>query len=90
MNTAFAELIDREIDEDIQNSPFIAMLADESVDITVYKKMDIYIRLVKDNVPCTQFVGNRNEPDGKAETIYNALMNFMEENNIDCETQLVG
>ena len=36
------------------------------------------------------FVGNRSVPDGKAETIYNALMNFMEEKNIDCGTQLVG
>lgn len=40
MNTAFAELITREVDED---SPFIAILADESVDIAVYKKLDIYI-----------------------------------------------
>ena len=90
MNSAFAELINREIDEDIQNSPFIAILADESVDIAVYKKLDIYIRLVKDNEPCTRFVGNRNAPDGKAETIYNALMNFMEEKNINCGTKLVG
>lgn len=89
MNTTFAELINREIDEDIQNSPFIAILADESVDIAVYKKLEIYIRLVKDNEPCTRFVGNRNVPDGKGEIIYNALMNFMEEKNIDCGTQLV-
>lgn len=33
---------------------------------------------MKDNEPCTRFVGNCNVPDGKAETIY-ALMNFMEE-----------
>ena len=90
MNSAFAELINREIDEDIQNRPFIAILADESVDIAVYKMLDIYIRLVKDNEPCTRFVGNRNVPDGKAETIYNALMNFMEEKNINCGTKLVG
>lgn len=82
MNSAFAELINREIDEDIQNSPFIAILADESVDMAVYKKLDIYIRIVKDNEPCTGIVGNRNVPDGKAETIYNALMNFMEEKKI--------
>lgn len=90
MNTTFAELINREIDEDIQNSPFIAILTDESVDIAVYKKVEIYITLVKDNEPCTRFVGNRNMPDGKAETIYNALMNFMEEKKIDCGTQLMG
>ena len=90
MNTAFVQLINREIDEDIQNSPFIAVLANKSVDIAVYKKLDIYIRLPKDSDPCTRFVGNRNVPDGKAGTIYNALMNFMEEKNIDCETQLVG
>ena len=53
MNTASAELINREMDDDIQNSPFIAILADESVDIAVYKKLDLYIRLVKVNEPCT-------------------------------------
>ena len=42
MNSAFAAVIDGEI-EDIQNSPSIAILADESVDIAVYKKLDIYI-----------------------------------------------
>ena len=88
MNTAFAELITREVDEDIQNSPFIAILADESVDIAVYKKLDIYIRLVKDNEPCPRFVGNRNVSDGKAETIYNALINFMEEKKSTVELNL--
>ena len=74
MNSAFAELINRETDEDIQNSPFIAILADESVAIAVYKKLDTSIRLVKDNEPCcTQFVENRNVPDGKAETIYSTV-----------------
>ena len=53
MNAAFAEVINKNIDEDIQSSPFIAILADESIDIAVYKKLDIYIRLVKDGEPCT-------------------------------------
>ena len=91
MNSAFAVVIDGEI-EDIQNSPSIAILADESVDIAVYKKLDIYIyiRLVTDNEPCTRFVGIHNMPDGKAETINDALMNFMEEKYIDCGTQPLG
>lgn len=88
MNTAFAELINREIDEDIQNSPFIAILADGSVDITVYKKLDIYIRLVKDNKPCSWFVGNHNMPDGKAETIIILCSyEFHGRENIDCGTK---
>lgn len=90
MNAAFAEVINKNIDEDIQSNPFIAILADESIDIAVYKKLDIYIRLVKDGEPCTRFVGNRNVVDGKAETIYNALMDFMQEKNIDCGNKLVG
>lgn len=59
-------------------SPFIGILADESIDIAVYKKLDMYIRLVKDGEPCTRFVGSCNVVDGKAETIYNALMVFMQ------------
>lgn len=44
---------------------------------------------MKDGEPCTRFVGNHNVVDGKAETIYNALMDFMQE-KIDCGTKLVG
>lgn len=89
MNTAFAELINKNIDIDIQSSPFIGTLGDESIDIAVQKKLDIYIRLVKDGEPSTQLVGNCNVVDGKAETIFNALMDFMQE-KIDCGIKLVG
>ena len=33
MNTMLAELINKDIDEDIQSSPFFGILADESIDI---------------------------------------------------------
>lgn len=69
MITAFAEAINTENDEDIQNCPVIVILADESVNIAVYKKLDIYISLVKNNEPSTRFAENRNVPESKAENI---------------------
>lgn len=52
MNIVFVELINREMDDDIQNSLFIVIFVDESVDIVVYKKLDFYIRFVKVNEFC--------------------------------------
>ena len=90
MNAAFAKVINSSIDEDIQHSPFIAILADESIDIAIFKKLDIYVRLVKNGEPAVRFVGNRNVVDGRAETIYNELVDFIRGKNLDCGTQLVG
>ena len=90
MDETFEEMINSAIDDDIKNSKLIGILADESCDIAVFKKLDIYVRLVRYGKPVTHFVGNVDVPDGKAETITNVLLQFLDYKNIDPATQLIG
>ncbi|XP_070542020.1 uncharacterized protein C17orf113-like [Ptychodera flava] len=85
MEEAIAEVIDSEIDRDIQNSGVYGIMVDESVDIAVHKVMSIVIRIVVGGEAKNCFLGNVEVHDGKAETITNAVCDFLTARNIPLE-----
>ena len=59
---------------DISYSKQIGIIVDETTDITVNKKLCIYIKcLTENNIPVVHFLDNLSVIDGRAETIVNAI-----------------
>ena len=52
-------------------------MTDESIDIAVLKKLVIYVKVVKDGKSQVYFATNVTVPDGKAETIVNAITEWL-------------
>ena len=71
------------INQKLKDADFVALLADESCDISVHKKLCTYCRIVKDCKPQTIFLENSNIPDGTAETVTNSLVKIVTDRNID-------
>jgi hypothetical protein len=75
---AMADRIDDKVTEELQASPVITVLADETTDITVTKRMGIYARLIdSDMTPKTRFVTNRQVENGTAVTLKAEIMEEM-------------
>ena len=70
MLSAINETIVEEIDSNLRSSKFIGIIVDESTDVTVYKKLNMYFRCLKKdtNEPVTHFIECVSIPDGKANT----------------------
>ena len=83
MIDAISSVIEEEIDNKIQNSPFVGLVIDESTDVSVYKKLAVYVRVVSAGRPSMHFVRNMDIPDGKAATIVNALHDFAKSKGLD-------
>jgi hypothetical protein len=75
---AVADRIDDKVTEELQASPVITVLADETTDITVTKRMGVYARLIdSDMTPKTRFVTNRQVENGTAVTLKAEIMEEM-------------
>ena len=57
-------------------------MTDESVDIAILKKLIIYIQLIIEAKSKICFASMVDVPDGKAATISEALLNYLQQNNI--------
>ena len=81
------DTIEEGILEDINSSQFLGIIADESTDITIHKKLNVYVKcLSKDkNQPVFHFMDCINVVDGKAETIVNEIRNLLTTKNIPLE-----
>ena len=64
---------------------FISIIVDESCDVAVFKKLIIYVKLVVDGKVQVMFAENKDVPDGKAATIFAAIMDFLENNDVPQE-----
>ncbi|XP_071169572.1 zinc finger protein 862-like [Mytilus edulis] len=85
-----AEQIAAPILQDICNSRYYSILIDETTDIAVIKQMTILARYITENNQVkTSFLGMVELPDGKAETIMNALDKFLNELQLPTE-DLIG
>ena len=69
LQTAAAKVCKDRIKNPIQDSPFVGIMLDESLDISVQKKLVVYLKLVCDGQPMLQFGENVEVKDGRAETI---------------------
>ena len=65
--------------EEVNNSPFVGILIDETVNITVNKKLIVFLRYVRDGSPHTVFCGNYTVPAGDAETVYKKVKEVLRE-----------
>ena len=80
---ACAVAIAKEIERQIQQSRFVSVLVDESTDISVTRKLVVYVRfMTEDFVPTTRFVKNPDLSDGKATAILDCLKTVLKENHV--------
>ena len=63
--------------ENIKNSAYIGVMLDETCDISVHKKLAIYLRYVVDGEAVVSFAGNEEIYDCTASGIEEALINFL-------------
>ena len=87
--TAMAHVIHQKIIQQISESPQFALLIDETTDIAIDKDLIIYCKYLCDRQPHTSFIGLVQLPDGKAPTIYNALVNRRAQEGLDLQVRPV-
>ena len=83
MQNSIVSVIESELKQAILKSPFVGLMADETSDIVVNKKLIIYVRLIENGVAETKYACNVKVKDGKAETIFNVLLKFCNDMEID-------
>ena len=77
MLQCLASSITDDVKQNIKNSKFIGVLTDESCDIAVLKKLIIYVQTFSGGKVNVSFATNIDVPDGKAETIFNAINEWL-------------
>ena len=77
MIASITSALDGNLREIIGGSRFLGFMTDESIDIAVLKKLVIYVKVVKDGKSQVYFATNVTVPDGKAETIINAITEWL-------------
>ena len=88
METAIFDHIEKGLIKDINDSPFFAVMLDETCDITVEKKLVIYGRYLKDGKILVAFLGNKHITDSKADGIKSSLYDFLTE-KISLEMKII-
>ncbi|XP_045187536.2 zinc finger protein 862-like [Mercenaria mercenaria] len=75
--------LEEKIDQNIAQSEFIGLIIDESTDITVFKKLNVYVKCVDSaNKSVIFFLDCINVPDGKADTIVCEIVKLFEKKKI--------
>ena len=74
-----SNVIEEDLLKQIQLSPAIGLLCDESTDISVTKELILYARIIAEEIVSTHFLKLIHIPYGKAETIENVLISFLDE-----------
>ena len=89
MEDALSDAANQELDKLISDSPFIGLMVDETTDISVYKKLIIYLKLTINGRAAIVFGGNVEVPDGKSNTVFKAICDFIKQKTIPVE-KIVG
>ena len=79
MEDALSEAANQELDKLISDSPFIGLMVDETTDISVYKKLIIYLKLTINGRAAIVFGENVEVADGKSNTIFKAIFDFVKQ-----------
>lgn len=77
MTRCLAEVCREEMKIMIRDSPYIGIMVDESLDVAVTKKMVLFCKLIHNGQVKALFSANIEVKDGKADTIYNAILQFL-------------
>ena len=78
MQIAIAKVLETQLGKEIADSPVISVIVDETVNITINKKLIIFIRIVKNGSSKTIFSGNVTIAAGNAETVTDAILRQLE------------
>ena len=82
MQDSIVTVLDSDLKQAIVRSPFVGLMADETSDICVNKKLIIYVRLIENGSAITKYACNIKVKDGTAETIFMKIVNFCKEMDI--------
>ena len=83
MQDCIATTLEAEAFSDVLQSPFVGVMIDEIVNVTVEKKLIIFLRYTKDGKAHTVFCGNYTVAAGDAETVYKKVKEVLEEKKIN-------
>lgn len=91
MQKALASIAKENVIAAAQSSPFIGLMFDESLDVAINKKLVMYCKVLHHGTVKISFCGNVVVQDGKAETIFDTVSNFLNDNNIPmCKVSGLG
>ncbi|XP_070546128.1 uncharacterized protein C17orf113-like [Ptychodera flava] len=82
MQQAIAQVINEDLYQEIEASPLLSVIVDETVNITVDKKLIMFLRIIKNGKPKNIFA-NIKITAGNAETVTAAIFSQLEKMNID-------
>jgi hypothetical protein len=82
MLTAMTDVCKESLRTKMEESPFIGIVLDESIDIAIYKKLILYVTVICNGEVKTLFGENIDVPNGKADTITSAVEEFLTMNNV--------
>ncbi|XP_069138821.1 uncharacterized protein C17orf113-like [Argopecten irradians] len=77
MQKALADVLREMTIVRVKESPFVGIMVDESMDIATDKKLIMFCKIVYGGQIKIEFCANVTVPDGKADTIYNSIVNWM-------------
>ncbi|KAJ8372405.1 hypothetical protein AAFF_G00289800 [Aldrovandia affinis] len=83
MEKALEDIVVKQLDDKLKGSDFIGLIIDETVNITVDKKLIIYVKLeIKGRVE-TCFLGNYDVHSGTARCIFYKVVEVLRERNVE-------
>ncbi|XP_006821966.1 uncharacterized protein C17orf113-like, partial [Saccoglossus kowalevskii] len=85
MQKVLSDTIRGKIKEEIRRSPYIGLLTDETVNITVDKKLIVYLRIMTSGGPKSIFHSNVTIHSGNVETVMNALIDTLVASDIEID-----
>ena len=92
MQDSISTVIKLNIDQKLDATPVLSILCNESTDISVAKKLVVYVRIVTENFePETHLIQNIEVKDGKAQTITDAIkVHVIDKKKIPAASKIVG
>ena len=85
MKASLASVAREQQTSDMEQSPFVSIMIDKTVNITDHKKLIIFVRIVKDGSPRTLFLGNYTVTSGTAECVFDKVQEVLHARGIDCQ-----
>ena len=78
----FCDIIQDELLSKLHNSPYLSVIIDESTDISIHKKLIVFVKILNGPVAETHFLRNADVLDGTAQTITEKLREIFQNLNI--------
>uniref|UniRef100_A0A672F4L2 HAT C-terminal dimerisation domain-containing protein n=1 Tax=Salarias fasciatus TaxID=181472 RepID=A0A672F4L2_SALFA len=83
METALESVVMKQLDDKLKRSNFIGVIIDETVNITVDKKLIIYVKFQVKGRDETRLLGNYDVHSGTAQCIFNKLVEVLRQTDVE-------